>query len=643
MATPIRVLLIDDERTYYALVSEMLNRTSTEFVVDWSQTYDDGTAALIANQHDIALVDYRLGPKNGLDLVQSVYEYGVTTPMIVVTSMGDHTIGIQALRHGAIDYFDKRSLTSGKLHQIILDSIARASLITEQRERMLRYRQIVEDAYDGIIIADNKGKIQLSNHTIRRLLGYPYDQYKEMSIYDLLVASDGKSLAWTNPGAGVVMECALKCADGTVLDVELSGKQIADDCVEYIFRDNTEHRTSLAERDRYIEQLTILHQVDDELSQTLNIDYVLTMALDAGVRLSGASMGFILLIDSGKIGMVETIGNFQLAAGDDLPDLPLLKQILADGRARLHTDDAPEATMALPLNSVDRLIGVLYLKTDRAERFTNDVFRFLKLVMARVAAAIENAYLYKASQDQIQELQAVYEQVSRLEQLKTDMIRIAAHDLGNLNAVVLTHASLLRRVLGPAITPDQTKFVERILDSSRRMAKLTRDFLSLENIENSLSEGVQVVFDLRELVDDACGELIHSAELKSQQFEKTVPALPVNVRADSAHLRQAVGNLVSNAIKYTPDRGKIGVHLQIEGDQAVLRVVDTGMGVEEVQMLDLFKPFTRADEVKGSGIEGTGLGLYLVKNIIERSGGTIIAESVHHAGSTFGFRLPLAL
>lgn len=641
MATPIRVLLIDDERTYYALVSEMLRRTSTEFVVDWTPTYNDGAAALIANQHDIALVDYRLGPKSGLDLIRQVYEHGVTIPMIVITNMGDHIIGLQALRHGATDYFDKKSLTSEKLRQIILDSIARASLIAEQRERMLRYRQIVEDAYDGIIIADSKGKIQLSNHTIRRLLGYPHDQYKGMSIHDLLVASDGNPLVWNNPGTGVVMECALKCADGTILDVELSGKEIDDDCVEYIFRDNTEHRSSLAERDRYIEQLTILHQVDDELSQNLNIDYVLTMALDAGVRLSGASTGFIVLTDSGRISMIKTIGSFPLVVGDRLPDLPLLKQIVADGRARLSADEAAQATMVLPLNSVDRLIGVLYLKTDRAERFTKESFRFLRLVMARVAVAIENAYLYKASQDQIAELQAVYEQVSRLEQLKTDMIRIAAHDLGNLNAVVLTHASLLRRVLGPAITPDQAKFVERILDSSRRMAKLTRDFLSLENIENSLGEGVQVVFDLRELVDDACGELIHSAELKSQLFEKTLPPVPVYVRADSTHLRQAVGNLVSNAIKYTPDRGKIDVHLQIEGDQAVLRVVDTGMGVEEDQMLDLFKPFTRADEVKD--IEGTGLGLYLVKNIVERSDGTIIAESVHHAGSTFGFRLPLAL
>jgi signal transduction histidine kinase len=115
----------------------------------------------------------------------------------------------------------------------------------------------------------------------------------------------------------------------------------------------------------------------------------------------------------------------------------------------------------------------------------------------------------------------------------------------------------------------------------------------------------------------------------------------LEVLADSAQIGEAMNNLISNAIKYTPEGGKIEVSLSADDDNAIFRVRDNGYGIPLEQQAGLFQPFYRATTAKTIDIEGTGLGLHLVKNIIQRYDGEMIFSSVEGAGSTFGFKLPL--
>ena len=135
-------------------------------------------------------------------------------------------------------------------------------------------------------------------------------------------------------------------------------------------------------------------------------------------------------------------------------------------------------------------------------------------------------------------------------------------------------------------------------------------------------------------------ELSPLARAKNQRVEIDGTAPPTF--ADPQLTRQAVLNLISNAIKYTPDEGKITIDLDYDDRDVSLSVCDTGIGISMTAQKRLFEKFFRAENAQTIDTEGTGLGLYLVKLIAERSGGSISVHSVERQGSTFTLRLPRA-
>ena len=147
--------------------------------------------------------------------------------------------------------------------------------------------------------------------------------------------------------------------------------------------------------------------------------------------------------------------------------------------------------------------------------------------------------------------------------------------------------------------------------------------------------------NLNELVQRAYYESRDRAQQKGLHFELVLARQPVIVEGDPGLLYEAMANLVINAIKYTPQGGRVDVRLKAADADVTFEVVDTGYGIPEDQQLRLFQPFFRARTDETIDIDGTGLGLHLVKNIIERHAGSIIFASEYGQGSTFGFCLPL--
>jgi len=305
--------------------------------------------------------------------------------------------------------------------------------------------------------------------------------------------------------------------------------------------------------------------------------------------------------------------------------------------------DRAEAQIALPLYASGEgdkdAFGIIVLETRHPERFTEDRFQLLGLIADRVAVALENASLLETVKLRASELETLYERVSRLERLKSDMIRIAAHDLKNPLSVVLNYLDLLTDFPGANLEIDQV--YGSMKRSARRMHQIIQDFLSLERIQQVADQQTMHPFDLREVVSKARSEFASRAEQKMQQFEVRVPDSECLVNGDPVQIYEAIANFVSNAIKYTPDAGRISVNLSRDGDIVRLEVTDTGYGIPEDQQDDLFQPFFRANTSETQKVEGTGLGLHLTKNIIERQGGSIIFYSVYGEGSTFGFTMPM--
>lgn len=423
-----------------------------------------------------------------------------------------------------------------------------------------------------------------------------------------------------------------------------------------LIREITDLKRIQEELSSHIEDLTILRQVDAELADKLKIERATQLGLDAMMRLSNARSGFVALLEAESLKLLHIIGAY------DIPELnkylesndTLIAEVmktrkplwLVGDKLKKHKAYTPliERTVAIiiiPLMLQNRLIGIVNLETIVTDDFTFEAFEFLQLMVGRIAVALENARLVAQINWQLEEQQRLYEEVSRLEQIKTDMIRIASHDLRNPLAAIMGYLEMLNWDI-EEFDPTYRSYIANIDEATRRMQKITGDILSLERIEETALKSTSRVFTLNSLIQQTYQEHRPSALLAHQQYDIELPNKTVVVEADSVQLHEAVANLISNAIKYTPQRGQVKVVLDVVEKTARVRITDTGFGIPEDKQERLFQPFYRARTQETETIQGTGLGLHLVKNIVERCGATLVFKSTYKKGSTFGFDIPIS-
>lgn len=247
-------------------------------------------------------------------------------------------------------------------------------------------------------------------------------------------------------------------------------------------------------------------------------------------------------------------------------------------------------------------------------------------------------YAVKQQRDK-NELTDLYSQVRELEQLKTDMIRIAAHDLRTPLMTMLNYAKFLIDDNEAPLPNHQQGYVEEIVKGVRQMQRIISDILSLERIAATAAERYEQTGDLINLTRLAIVDNLPKD--RNLTYEYNIPDGEILFTGDPSQIREAIANLLSNAVKYTPEGGKITVEIHIEENGAVLSVTDSGYGIPEDMQERLFQPFYRAKSRQTRAIAGTGLGLHLVKNIITRHEGRVFFHSVYGEGSTFGFYLPI--
>jgi signal transduction histidine kinase len=227
-----------------------------------------------------------------------------------------------------------------------------------------------------------------------------------------------------------------------------------------------------------------------------------------------------------------------------------------------------------------------------------------------------------------------------LDRLKDDFVATVSHELRTPLTSMMGFLEMIREGEAGELTDEQKRFLAIVYRSSERLQRLVGDLLFVARLDAS---GLQLQFapvDVEELVREAAesaGALARSREL---HLDLELARLPL-VTGDKERLSQLVGNLISNALKFTPAGGRVTVRTFLDGSHAVIEVEDDGIGIPEAEQDRLFQRFFRSTTATEQAIPGTGLGLVISRAIAEAHGGTVDVRSEAGAGACFRVELPL--
>ncbi len=227
-----------------------------------------------------------------------------------------------------------------------------------------------------------------------------------------------------------------------------------------------------------------------------------------------------------------------------------------------------------------------------------------------------------------------------IDKSKTEFVSLASHQLRTPLSTISWYAEMLLAGDAGKITKEQTRYLDEIYQSNRRMTELVGSLLNVSRIELGTFSVEPEPIDLVRLAQGTVKDLEPQIFARKINFEeKYDPNIPI-INADPKLMRMVIENLASNAIKYTPEAGNVTLQLKHRAGHTEITIEDTGLGIPAGQQGKIFTKLFRADNVKTHDTEGTGLGLYLVKSIVDYSGGKIWFKSEENKGTTFCVSIP---
>jgi two-component system, NtrC family, sensor kinase len=408
---------------------------------------------------------------------------------------------------------------------------------------------------------------------------------------------------------------------------------------------------------RSVEQLTALGEVGRAVSSTLDLETVLTTIVSRAVQLSGLDGGVVFEYDEGteefvQRAMTETGGALaearrttRIRKGEGVlgrTAITLEPVQVADiampgayeGRLReILIDSGIRAILAVPMVRESRLIGCLGVTRNRPGEFPAATIELLRTFATQSALAIQNARLFHEIEDKSRQLEAASRH-------KSEFLANMSHELRTpLNAIIGFSEVLIERMFGE-LNDKQEEYLKDIYASGQHLLSLINDILDLSKIEAGRMELEAAEFDLPSTIENALILVRERAGRRGITLGRTVDERLGVIRADERKLKQVLLNLLSNALKFTPEGGRIDVRAVMNDGEAEISVTDTGVGIAPEDQQAVFEEFRQVGTADKK-VEGTGLGLALSRKFIELHGGRIWVKSQLGTGSTFTFTIPI--
>lgn len=329
-----------------------------------------------------------------------------------------------------------------------------------------------------------------------------------------------------------------------------------------------------------------------------------------------APVGVLRVLHTGEPELVPAVTDSLLRAAASEPEHP---ELLSRLQARSY--------MIIPLRARGHTLGaVTFVSSASGRRYGPNDLALAEDLCVRASLAIDNARLFGESR--------------RATRAREDLLAVVSHDLKNpLGVVQLASALLMRGAQGKPGTEQVQKQAGRIQAAAERMGRLISDLLDWGRIEAGGLPLEPSEQDVASLVTEAMESVRPLAEARGLRVAAELPDDGIQVKCDRTRVLQVLGNLLGNAVKFTPDGGQLTVGARFQQGEVRLWVRDTGSGIRPEALPHVFERYWQAKDAES---RGTGLGLYIAKGIVEAHGGRIWAQSEWGQGSTFSFTLPTA-
>jgi PAS domain S-box-containing protein len=305
----------------------------------------------------------------------------------------------------------------------------------------------------------------------------------------------------------------------------------------------------------------------------------------------------------------------------------LSQNIVGEEHRRLVEHIPPQSYMMVPLIVRNQTIGVLGLYATQAQRrYTSDDCIVLEKVAVRAAIALDNAQLYEEMREAVREREA--------------FLAIASHEIKNPLTALLGRAQLLERRLGRREDSARELADSRsVIDNAQRINQLLTDLLDVSRMTSGQLSVDKEPLDLGALVQRVVANI--QSALSDQRVSLVEHEKALTISGDASRLEQVFYNLISNALKYSPASSQVKIDLARQGSSARISVSDQGIGIPATALPDLFKRFFRVPGDSTQQIDGAGIGLYVVKEIVASHSGTVEVQSTEGIGSIFTVFLPI--
>lgn len=483
---------------------------------------------------------------------------------------------------------------------------------------------ILDQLSDGVIALDLNGTVLTHNASAARLFGSALKRGAEFSVPDGEMAVEGRTV---DIRTSAITDDTGRPIGSTIVARDVTERKKEEDRRRFIAKAISILSSSI-DVDRGLQHLARL------VAKRLAIICVIDVAEGDVLRRRAVAARPELEPRAQKLWQFPpttvpehpshiAIGQNQMVVRNAVDAAGLREVAVDDEHAAVLTELGVSSFVSVPLRAGMRTVGAMTLGCDRP--FNGDDLELIEELSHSAAAALQNAWLYRAAEE--------------ANRAKDEFLATVSHELRTPMTSILGWIQMLRiGDMDPTMAEEAMQAIER---SARAQAQLIDDLLDLSRIQMGKLHLQVSEIDLGSIVRGAAETIRPAAEAK--QIELRIEASgPVLINGDPNRLQQVVWNLLSNAVKFTERGGRVAVKVHTTASRAVIEVVDSGHGIEPEFLPFVFERFRQADSSVTRRFGGLGLGLSIVRQIVELHGGTVGASSEGLGrGATFSVTLPL--